>query len=458
MTTAGTPHAGMTTPPTAVEPYKLRRAREGRMLAGVAAGLATASGLDVALVRICLGLSVITGWGLGVLAYFLLWIVIPEEQPSRGRYVEPAPEPTARIIRYVLLGGAALMVLRSFGWFWPNSGPHNDFGFGGLVGLVLLALGVGVLVSRHRSDAWDTAPSATTTAPPPSATFTPWTAPGTTPTDDDVSDHYDDGDHDDSRDDAVSFTGPLRGVAETVHRDITSALAEARSDEGRAKKPGGAALGWARVAGWLVFLWWCAGLLVMLALWRFGAIEVEGPWLLFGVCWGAFALVLNALIRVRKASVVLLTLFALLVPIGMAQGMVTTDGPVGTRTMRPLTANAVNNYRQSLGKLELDFSTTRFATSRPTQVNARIGTGALIITIPNNVSATVVTRIDAGDYEVLGKRTAGGVSQRETLRFAGCEGAPHLQLNLRGGAGWIEVQRENGTPEPTCATPVAPPA
>lgn len=442
MTTAGTPNAGMTTPPTITEPYKLRRARQGRMLAGVAAGLATASGLDVTVVRICLGLSVVTGWGLGVLAYFLLWIVIPEEQPSRGRSVEPAPESTARIIRYVLIGGALLMVLQSFGGIWPQAGPHNDFG--GLLGFILLCVGAGVLISRYRSDAWAPAGTTTDAAPPPSESFTPWTAPGATPPTDDDADELDDDP------DRVSFVGPLRDVATTVHRDVTSALADARIGTDAPRKPGGAALGWARVLGWFLLLWWSAGLLVLIGLWRVGAVDVSAPGILFGVSGLAIGFVLNGLIRIRKPALVLASLLALLVPTGAVLGAVRADGPAGDRILRPLSAPAVSNYRVSVGKLELDLSSTRLATSRPTRINARVGTGAMVITIPDNVSATVVTRVGVGGYAVLGRETDTALGQRETLRFEGCEGAPHLQLFLRGGATWIEVQRENGISTATC--------
>lgn len=57
---------------------KLERRREGRMLAGVCAGLAAHFGIDVTLVR--LGFAVFTiFWGLGALIYLIAWAVIPEE-------------------------------------------------------------------------------------------------------------------------------------------------------------------------------------------------------------------------------------------------------------------------------------------------------------------------------------------------------------------------------------------
>jgi phage shock protein C len=57
---------------------KLYRRRDGRLVAGVCAGLATYLGVDVTLVR--LGFAVGTLFsGLGVLVYLVAWAVIPEE-------------------------------------------------------------------------------------------------------------------------------------------------------------------------------------------------------------------------------------------------------------------------------------------------------------------------------------------------------------------------------------------
>ena len=57
----------------------LVRSRKGRMLAGICAGIADYSGLDVTLVRLMVAVvSVITG-GTGVLAYLAAWMIIPGE-------------------------------------------------------------------------------------------------------------------------------------------------------------------------------------------------------------------------------------------------------------------------------------------------------------------------------------------------------------------------------------------
>ena len=57
----------------------LVRSRKGRMVAGICAGIADYSGLDVTLVRVIVTVvSIITG-GTGVLAYLAAWMIIPGE-------------------------------------------------------------------------------------------------------------------------------------------------------------------------------------------------------------------------------------------------------------------------------------------------------------------------------------------------------------------------------------------
>ena len=62
---------------------RLLRLRDGRMAAGVCAGLAAYFGVDVNLVR--LGFGVLTVfYGLGILAYLIAWAVLPEEGEDRS--------------------------------------------------------------------------------------------------------------------------------------------------------------------------------------------------------------------------------------------------------------------------------------------------------------------------------------------------------------------------------------
>jgi phage shock protein PspC (stress-responsive transcriptional regulator) len=57
---------------------RVLRLRNGRMVAGVCAGLAVYFGVDVNLVRLGFGvLSVF--YGLGILVYVIAWVILPEE-------------------------------------------------------------------------------------------------------------------------------------------------------------------------------------------------------------------------------------------------------------------------------------------------------------------------------------------------------------------------------------------
>jgi phage shock protein C len=87
-------------------PYRsIVRPQYGRMLGGVCAGFAQHFGWDVALVRVLLVVIVFFGCGTPILAYFIAWIVIPNEpysfpsdpyaQPYAQPYAPPAPTPAA---------------------------------------------------------------------------------------------------------------------------------------------------------------------------------------------------------------------------------------------------------------------------------------------------------------------------------------------------------------------------
>ena len=66
-------------PPVTPVYSRLVRPRYGRAIAGVCAGFAQHYGWDVALVRILLCVLVFFGCGTPILAYFIAWIVMPNE-------------------------------------------------------------------------------------------------------------------------------------------------------------------------------------------------------------------------------------------------------------------------------------------------------------------------------------------------------------------------------------------
>lgn len=74
---------------------KLTRSTDDRMVAGVAGGLAEHFAVDSTLVRVAWVLAVVFG-GFGLLAYVILWIVLPEEGQGASSASEIAEERYAR--------------------------------------------------------------------------------------------------------------------------------------------------------------------------------------------------------------------------------------------------------------------------------------------------------------------------------------------------------------------------
>ncbi|MTI86530.1 MAG: PspC domain-containing protein [Balneolaceae bacterium] len=59
-------------------PAKLRKSRKDKMLAGVCGGIAEYLGWDSTLVRVLFVILLISGYGMPVLLYFILAIVMPD--------------------------------------------------------------------------------------------------------------------------------------------------------------------------------------------------------------------------------------------------------------------------------------------------------------------------------------------------------------------------------------------
>src|SRR5207249_5978139 len=67
------------------------RRRDGKMLAGVCAGLAEQFGISVTIVRLAFLLSALLGGGVGIIVYLALWVVMPYgESWTRGAEGPPA--------------------------------------------------------------------------------------------------------------------------------------------------------------------------------------------------------------------------------------------------------------------------------------------------------------------------------------------------------------------------------
>ena len=119
-------------------PRRLYRARDGRLLAGVAAGIAAHLGVSVIAVRVAFVLLLAVN-GLGALLYAAFWAVLPREQVPTGA---PPRRDWAQLLPFVAIGAGVVLVqaLSGFG------------GVTGTVGWLIAVIAVGAGVIWHQAD------------------------------------------------------------------------------------------------------------------------------------------------------------------------------------------------------------------------------------------------------------------------------------------------------------------
>lgn len=118
---------------------QLTRPREGRMLAGVASGLARYLAVDPVIVRLVFVVLALAGGG-GVLAYLIGWIAIPSEPEQGDAPAAPRTESATSVVAglvLVALGGILLVQRLVPALSWRYLGPA-----------LLIALGVLLLARK----------------------------------------------------------------------------------------------------------------------------------------------------------------------------------------------------------------------------------------------------------------------------------------------------------------------
>ena len=126
-------------------PRRLYRSRDDRMIAGVAGGLAHYFNLDPVLVRLAFVLFGV-GTGIGLIAYIVLAIVVPERPLDEPEPVITSTLETSRgreVAGYVLLAFGALFLASNLGIF-------GFLDWGRLWPLLLVGAGVALLINRSR--------------------------------------------------------------------------------------------------------------------------------------------------------------------------------------------------------------------------------------------------------------------------------------------------------------------
>jgi predicted membrane protein len=144
-------------------------------------------------------------------------------------------------------------------------------------------------------------------------------------------------------------------------------------------------------------------------------------------------------------------------------------GGIGSRDYRPLSlADLKQHYELGIGQLSLDLRDVPLS-GRTTVVDAQTGIGHLVVFVPSSVRVEVRAHAGAGSVNLYGHDDGGW--PEDSQRAVAGTGAGVLQLDLRVGAGQVQVRRfepggvetvldQNSTvpepvlrPDPTTAVP-----
>ncbi len=137
----------------------LYRSSTHRVIGGVAGGLGEYLDVDPVLLRILFVVAFLAG-GVGIVAYIIAWIIIPEQPRENAMSMPPDPQQTnippqpqqppkydEGHRRGSIVGGLVLLVL---GLLFLGQNFLPDFNFGDWWPLILVAIGAGLLYKAVR--------------------------------------------------------------------------------------------------------------------------------------------------------------------------------------------------------------------------------------------------------------------------------------------------------------------
>ena len=440
---AGPPDTGPpdTAPAPPRGPWRFVRRERGRMVAGVATGMADAFHIDVVVIRVLWVVAALGTFGVAVAAYGVCWLAFPSERES-----SPLSQIRARqgdsnagfVVGLVLLGLGALFVLGQL------SRPF-DHSRGVAWAVVLIAAGLVVLFLRHpdQDDADPTSPPERAEAPAAPAPPTPDTPP--TP-------------------DSPGPPDTAAGAGATaVEAPPTTSTAWSQHSPWPAPptppSPSPAA-GWARPP-WRVprrprrksfltpitlsFLLIGGGAAALLD--SVDAVHVTlAAALASGLVVVGVALVLSAWFG-RARGLIPIGVLVLLATIPASVIDVPISGGVGERAYYPTTRAALHReYRLGIGHLVVDLRHVPLS-GRVTTVSGSLGIGELDVEVPANVLVDVRAHSGAGTTEVFGSLEDGWPQDTHSRAGAGAHGVLHLDLRVGAGSVRVRRWRSDGTLE-----------
>jgi phage shock protein PspC (stress-responsive transcriptional regulator)/predicted membrane protein len=361
-------------------PRRLVRADDGRWLGGVCAGLGRYFDVNPLIYRIAFAALALAG-GTGVLLYLAAWLVIPGERSEESVAVEALRRHRDHpwlLLGVGLLAFGALLTL-SEARFWPSTGNLWLAATLGGAALVWWHVSNRDRTPRTASSATETVPSADEAAPstPPTPSSPPVPKPPARP----------------------SLFAPVLGA-----------------------------------------LLAAAGLFGLLAVLDVYDVDLAVA-LAAGVAIVGVAIAIGAMTQRRVGGLVFLGLVMLAAFGVAAMTPVSISSGVGEKQVQPETFAALqSSYELGMGELDVDLTSVTLPDGT-TPVDANVGIGSLVITLPRNVALEIDAQAGVGEVNVLGLRDD-GIDAHRTFSFAGSRpDAPVLELEADVGIGNIEVRR-----------------
>ncbi|MEX0952761.1 MAG: PspC domain-containing protein [Nitriliruptoraceae bacterium] len=433
----------------------LRRPREGRILGGVAAGLADHLGMDVSIVRILIVVITFVTQGLGLVAYVAAVLIVPSDddpQPPLARGLSSAatgtdpggPDRTADPAEAGVAGpatrrdasfwaGVALLVVGAVWLLSSPFGPGWVFGsmFGREVVLagLLIAFGVALWQSGERRRVTPPpsgAPSAPVGTSDPTSTVRQELA---------VTTH----DPDDANDQTV-----------TSSPSVTATPGDGMPPEPWSPPPvtprasdvlGRVTLGVATMA---------AGLLWMLSIAGIGSIgagHVVAAALLvvgIGLLVGAFVGRARWLIAVGVLLLPLVLAIELVRPVGLAALDLDLREGAGDVRVAPASLEELDEtHRLAAGQLVLDLRDVDV--DRDTQLSVEVGAGDVEVLLPGDVTAEIHVAVGVGQVR-LDDTVVGGLGVERDLRVDTGNGSELLSIDVELGVGQVTVRSNHEDP------------
>jgi phage shock protein PspC (stress-responsive transcriptional regulator) len=434
-----------TPPPPPLTPRPpLRRSQSDKVIAGVAGGFARWLGIDPVIVRVILVVLAVFG-GSGLLLYVIGWLFIPAEGTSTSSADEffrqsRQPGSTARTVLIVVGVVVAVIVFLNL-----IGAVFGGWGGGGSV-LLLLAVGALVLYLMNRQ------PAAPVAAVPPVAPVPP---AGTPPMTDEATP---------GATAAVTqdpSVAPPVASGVTAHEPAATAPPAAYAYGGAGQYPGYVAptpayeppaprpqsyLGLATLSLAVIVTGLLASLQVTgvtdlpLVVIPAVALAILGVGILVGSVAGRARWLLWFAV-----PTLLVTIMVSFIPANLGENLASgLRTGVGERSWTPVTVvEATQDYELGIGSATLDLTGLTIPAGVTTvPVDASVGIGELIVTVPDDVRVIVDASVGTGDLTIEGvERQTGPSPSIDTELPDGPATGPVIELTVRTNLGSLEVSR-----------------